>query len=145
MGTLDELRKLVPKEEGHLVPFIVRRTSSGRIDVSITRNAIFLTPPRDLRIHTKEDILKNCRYLGRFVLTAADTEQIQAMYPGFCFTFLEKFICLPQIRNIDFFGREDMHLIPHTEYNKIPLTEYPLMNFLFRIIDIQNGLRTIML
>ena len=22
-----------------------------------------------------------------------------------------------------------MHLIPHTEYNKIPLTEYPLMNF----------------
>ena len=28
-----------------------------------------------------------------------------------------------------FFGWEDMHLIPHTEYNKIPLTEYPLMNF----------------
>ena len=28
-----------------------------------------------------------------------------------------------------FFGWEDMHLIPHTEYNKIPLTEYPLMDF----------------
>ena len=29
----------------------------------------------------------------------------------------------------DSFGQEDMHLIPHTEYNKIPLTEYPLINF----------------
>ena len=45
------------------------------------------------------------------------------------FTFLEKFVHLPQIRDIDFFGPEDMHLIPRTEYNKIPLTEYPLMNF----------------
>ena len=56
MGTLDEWRKLAPKEEGHLMPFIVRRTSSGRIDVGITRNVIFLTPPRDLRIQTKEGI-----------------------------------------------------------------------------------------
>ena len=56
MGTLDEWRKLAPKEEGHLMPFIVHRTSSGRIDVGITRNVIFLTPPRDLRIQTKEGI-----------------------------------------------------------------------------------------
>ena len=129
MGTLDEWRKLAPKEEGHLMPFIVHRTSSGRIDVGITRNVIFLTPPRDLRIQTKEGILKNCKHLGRFILTEANTKQLQAMHPGFCFTFLEKFVCLPQIRDIDFFGWEDMHLIPHTKYNKIPLTEYPLMNF----------------
>ena len=129
MGTLVEWRKLAPKGEGHLMPFIVPGTSSGCIDVGITRNVIFLTPPRELRTQTKEGVLKNCKYLGRFVLTEADTKQLQAMYPGFCFTFLEKFVRPPQIRDIDFFGREDLHLIPHTEYNKIPLTEYPLMNF----------------
>ena len=130
MGTIVEWRKLVPKE-GHLMPLIVHRTSRGRIDVSITRNKIFLTPPGELKTQTQEGILKNCKYLGRFILSEADTKQLQAMYTGFCFTFLEKFVRLPQIRDIDFFGREDMHLIPHTEYNKIPLTEYPLMNFFY--------------
>ena len=129
MGTLAEWRKLVPKGESYLMQFIVRRTSRGRIGVGITRNIIFLTSPRELRTQTKEGILKNCKYLGRFVLTEADTKQLQAMYPGFCFTFLEKFVRPPQIRDIDFFGREDIDLIPPTEYNKISLTEYPLMNF----------------
>ena len=102
MGTLVEWRKLVPKGEGHLMPFIVRRTLSRRIDVGITGNVIFLTPPRELRTQSKEGILKNCKYLGRFVLTEVDTRQLQAMYPGFCLTFLEKFVCLPQILDIDF-------------------------------------------
>ena len=30
--------------------FIVRRTSSGRIDAGITRNVIFLTPPSELKL-----------------------------------------------------------------------------------------------
>ena len=102
MGTIVEWRKLVPKGEGHLMPLIVHRTSRGRIDVGITRNKIFLTPPRELRTQTKEGILKNCKYLGGFELTKANTKQLQAMYPGFCFTFLEKFVCLPQIWDIDF-------------------------------------------
>ena len=109
MGTLVERRKLVPKGESHLMPFIVRRTSMGRIDVGITRNIIFLTLPRELGTQTKEDILKNCKSLGRFVLNEADTKQLKAMYPGFCFTFLEKFVRPPQIRDIGFFVREDMH------------------------------------
>ena len=104
METLVEWRKLVPKGEGHLMSFIVRRTSRGRIDVSITRNKIFLTPSRELRTQSKEGILKNCKYLGMFELTEADTKQLQAMYLGFCFRFLEKFVRPPQIRDIDFFG-----------------------------------------
>ena len=28
-------------------------------------------------------ILKNCRYKGNFVLTEADTKQLQVIYPGF--------------------------------------------------------------
>ena len=83
MGTLVEWRKLVPKGEGYLMPFVVHRTSRGRIDVGITRNKIFLTPSRELRTQTKKSILKNCKYLGRFVLIEADTKQLQAMYPGF--------------------------------------------------------------
>ena len=74
MGTLVEGRKLVPKGEGHLMPFIVRRTTRGCIDVGITRNKIFLTPPRELRTQTKEGISKNCKYLGRLELTEADTK-----------------------------------------------------------------------
>ena len=50
METLDEWRKLVPKGLGHLMPFIVRRTSSGRIDVGITRNKMFFTAPTGLRV-----------------------------------------------------------------------------------------------
>ena len=106
MGTLDEWRKLVPKGLGHLMPFIIRRTSSGRIDVGITRNKIFLTAPTALRVSFPlTGILKNCRYLGNFQLDEADTRELQAIYPDFCFTFLSKFVCLPQIRDIDFFWR----------------------------------------
>ena len=106
MGTLDEWRKLVPKGLGHLMPFIIRRTSSGCIDVGITRNKIFLTAPTALRVSFPlTGILKNWRYLGDFQLDEVDTKELQAIYPDFCFTFLSKFVCLPQIRDIDFFWR----------------------------------------
>ena len=104
MGILVEWRKLVPKVEGYLMPFIVCRTSRRCIDIGITRKKMFLMPPRELRAQTKEGILKNYKYLDRFVLTEANTKQLQAMYPGFCFTFVEKFVRLPHIRHIDFFG-----------------------------------------
>ena len=90
MGTLDEWRKLVPKGLGHLMPFIVRRTSR----------------------HTKK--LQIFR---------------QAIYSDFCFTFLSKFVTLPQIRDIDFFGAEDMVFMQKTEYNKMALTDEPMTNF----------------
>ena len=115
MGTLDEWRNLVPKGLGHLMPFILRRTISSHIDVDITRNKIFLTAPTGLRVsHPLTGILKNCRYIGDFQLGEADTKELQAIDPDFCFTFL-KFVRLPQIRE--------------TEYNKMPLTDEPIMNF----------------
>ena len=46
------------------MPFFVRRTSTGRIDVGIKRNKIFLKAPTALRVtHPLTSILKNCRYL----------------------------------------------------------------------------------
>ena len=51
------------------------------------------------------------------------------MYPDFCFTYLAKFIRLPQIRDVDIFGREDMILFKNTKYSKMPLTDEPIMNF----------------
>ena len=60
MRTLNEWTKLLPKRLDHLMPFIVRRTSSGRIDVGITRNEIFLAAPTGLRVsHPLTSILKN--------------------------------------------------------------------------------------
>ena len=130
MGTLDKWRKLVPKELGHLMPFIVRRTSSGHIDAGITRNKIFVTAPTALRVsYPLTGILRNCRYLGNFQLDEANTRELQAIYPDFSFIFLSKFVWLPQIRDIDFFGAEDMVFIEKTEYNKMPLTEGPMVNF----------------
>ena len=130
MVTLDEWRKLVPKGLGHLMPFIVRSTSNGIIDVGITRNKIFLMAPIGLRVsHPLTSILKNCRYLGDFQLDEADTKELQGIYPDFCFTFLSKFVRLPQIRDIDFFGAEEMVFMQKTEYNKMPLTDVPVMNF----------------
>ena len=121
MGTFDEWRKLVPKGLGHLMPFIVRRTSSGRIDVGITRNKIFLTAPTALRVsHPLTGILKSSSYIVDFQLDEADTKELQSIYLDFCFIFLSKFVRLPQIRDIDFFGAEDMVFMQKTEYNKIP-------------------------
>ena len=67
MGTLVEWRNIVPKGEGHLMSFIVRRTSRGRIDVGITRNKIFLTPSRELRTQTKEAYKTITRNVSRFL------------------------------------------------------------------------------
>ena len=62
MGTLSEWRKLVPKGEGHLLPFILRKTTSGIIEVGIMRKIIFLTPPIALRLsYPRTIVLKNCK------------------------------------------------------------------------------------
>ena len=130
MRTLREWQKLVPKGDGHLMPFILRKTTSGIIEVIITRNTIFFTPPIALRLsYPRTGILKNCKYLRDFNLTEADTKELQAIYPGFCFTYLSLFVRLPLIRNIDVFGAEDMVLMEKTEYNKVPLPDFPMMNF----------------
>ena len=130
MGTLEEWKKITIKGLGYLMPFIVRRTSTGRIDIGITRNKIFLTAPTALRVtHPLTGILKNCRYLGDFLLDEEDTKKLQEIYPGFCFTRLSNWVRLPQIRDLDFFGTEDMKFMKKTEYNNMPLTDEPFMNF----------------
>ena len=78
--------------------FIIRRTKDLCIDVGITRNVTFLAPPEERRMAWPSNgILKNCHYKRKFVLTEADTKQLQVIYPGFCFIYLEKFVGLPDI------------------------------------------------
>ena len=102
------------------MPFIVRRTKTGGIDVGITMNKIFLTAPTGLRLtHPLTGILKNCRYLGDFTLDEEDTKKVQEIYPDFCSTRLSKWVRLPQIRDLDFFGAEDMKFMKKTEYNNM--------------------------
>ena len=81
MGTLREWQKLVPKGDGHLMPFILCKTTSGITEVGIRRNIIFFTPPIALRLsYPRTGILKNCKYLRDFNLTEADTKELQAIY-----------------------------------------------------------------
>ena len=113
------------------MPIIVHRTSSGHIDVGITRINIFLTAPTALRVsYPLTGILKNCTDLGNFKLDKADTKELQAIYPDFCFNFLSKFVRLPQIRDIDFFGAENMVFMEKTEDDKMPLTDEPMIIFI---------------
>ena len=129
MGTLRGWQKLVPKGEGCLFPFILCKTS-GIIEVGITRNIIFFTPPIGLRLtYPGTGILKNCKYLKDFNLNEADKEDLQAIYPGFCFTYLSMFVRLPLIRDLDVFCAKDMVLMEKTEYNKVPLPDFLIMNF----------------
>ena len=58
-GTLRDWQKLVPKGLDHLMPFIVHRTSSGCIDVSITKNKKFFTPIKSIRLPVCGGLLKN--------------------------------------------------------------------------------------
>ena len=114
------------------MPFILHKTTSGIIEVGITRNTIFFTPPIALRLsYPRTGILKNCKYLRDYKLTEADTKELQAIYPGFYFTYLSLFVCLPLILNIDVFGAEDMVLMEKTVYNKVPLPDFPMMNFFY--------------
>ena len=81
MGTLREWQKLVPKGDGHLMPFNLPKTTSGIIEVGIRRNIIFFTPPIALRLsYPRTGILKNCKYLRDFNLTETDTKELQAIY-----------------------------------------------------------------
>ena len=50
MENLREWQKLVPKGEGHLMPLILHKTTTGIIEVGITRNIIFFTPPLALKL-----------------------------------------------------------------------------------------------
>ena len=77
MGTLREWQKLVPTGEGHLMPLILRKTTSGIIEVGITRNTIFFTLLIKLRLFwSRTSILKNCKYLRDYILTDADTKEL---------------------------------------------------------------------
>ena len=86
--------------------------------------------PLALRLsYPRTGILKNYKYLKDCNLNEADTKELQAIYPGFCFTYLSMFVGLPLIRDIDVFGEEDMILMEETEYNKVPLLDFPMMKF----------------
>ena len=53
------------------MPFILRKTTSGIIEVRITRNTIFFTLPITLRLsYPRTGTLKNCKYLRDFNLQA---------------------------------------------------------------------------
>ena len=94
------------------MPFILHKTTSGIIEVRIMRNIILFTPPLALRLsYPRTGTLKNSKYLKNFNLNEADTKELQAICPGFCFTYLSMFVRLPLIRDIDAFGAEDMILM----------------------------------
>ena len=97
MGTLREWQKLVPKGDGHLMPFILCKTTSGIIEVGITRNTKFFTPPIALRLfYPRTGMSKNWKYLRDFNLTEADRKELQAIYPGFLFLPIYQYlyVCL---------------------------------------------------
>ena len=92
LGTLGEWQELVPKGEGHLMPLILCKTTSGIIEVGITRNTIFFTPPIKLRFSgPRTGILKNCKYLRDYKSTEADTKELQARFMFYLFIIIRTF------------------------------------------------------
>ena len=68
------------------MPFILCKTTSGIIEVGITRNTIFFTPPVALRLsYPITGILKNCKYLRDFNLTEVQEN---------CKQFIQVFVLL---------------------------------------------------
>ena len=65
----------------------------------------------------------------KYILTDDDKKQLTALYPGFCLTILMKWVRLQHNLNTDYFGPEDMKLMPKTNFNQFPLTAEPLMKF----------------
>ena len=75
-----------------------------------------------------DNILENCHYNRRYILSYNDKKELNTLYPGFVFNELAAF---SRSKNtaLDKVGKGDVVLMQRTEYNKIPYVEMSIFNF----------------
>ena len=87
--------------------------------VSISRNEHFYTPPYLTR-GMNFGITKNCQYLGARQLNDDDLNQLRNIYPGFCYSKLDKWVCRVKPTTLEEWDRKDIKTMNQTEYGFMP-------------------------
>ena len=127
-------KKLIIKDKEYLQSITIK----GHKIATIDRHKVFYTPPNIIR-RRWGNILRFCRYLGKYILSDDDKKQLRALYPGFGFNELAEFVRLIS-PDLDEFGPGDVVLMKSTEYNKIPYVEMNVFNFFISQPEYKKGL-----
>lgn len=129
-------KKLIIKDKEYLQSITIK----GHKIATIDRHKVFYTPPNIIR-RRWGNILRFCRYLGKYILSDDDKKQLRALYPGFGFNELAEFVRLIS-PDLDEFGPGDVVLMKSTEYNKIPYVEMNVFNFFISNPEYKKCLNT---
>ena len=65
-------------------------------------------------------ITKNCQYLGARQLNDDDLNQLRNIYPGFCYSKLDKWVCRVKPTTLEEWDRKDIKTMNQTEYGFMP-------------------------
>ena len=115
VGNIKERKKLNSQRKGFLMLIVQLMLNS----VSISRNEHFYTPPYLTR-GMNFGITKNCQYLGVRQLNDDDLNQLRNIYPGFCYSKLDKWVRRVKPTTLDEWDRKDIKTVNHTEYGFMP-------------------------
>ena len=136
MGNIREWDKLAVKGLEYLMPFILKRDIHNKIYVQVDYNLEFYTcffELKSVRVENLKGYLKYCKVLQYvYRSTDDDKKQLAELYPDFCLTIFTKWVRQQHSHtpdHTDYFGPEDMKLMPETTYNQFPLTMDPFMKF----------------
>ena len=103
------------------------------------RNIMFYTPPTVIR-RIGNGILSCCKCLGKYLLSDDNKKQLKALYPGFVFNELAKFVrlvqALPGIPGIQLISL----LCKELNTIKFQMLKWIFVDFIFQIETIKNGL-----
>ena len=101
------------------------------------RNIMFYTPPTVIR-RIGNGILSCCKCLGKYLLSDDNKKQLKALYPGFVFNKLAKFVRLGSSTSWDTWDSVDITFMQRTEYNKVPNVEMDFCRFYISNRDYQK-------
>ena len=104
---------------------IVQLTPNG---VSLSRNEVFYAPPYLTR-GANFNITKNCQHLGMRKLSDKDKKQLKNIYPGFCYSQLDKWVRCVNPTALDEWERRDIKLMHQREYEFIPIPRSAVIDF----------------
>ena len=103
---------------------IVQLTPNG---ISLSRNEVFYAPPYLTR-GANFNITKNCQHLGMCKLSDKDKKQLKNIYPGFCYSQLDKWVrCVNPTALDEWEKRYQINALK--EYEFIPIPRSAIIGF----------------
>ena len=135
VGNFEKRKKLNLQGKGFLM-LIVQLTPNS---VFISRNEYFYAPPY-LNRGLNFGITKNCQHLGVRQLND-NLKQLRNIYPGFCYSILDKWVRRVKPTTLDKWDRKDIKTMNQTEYGFMAMPKSEIIGFQISSPIYKNGLR----